>query len=101
MTEKAASTNRQGRWVNGARVAALGLLCLWAYWTTLGEMARRWLDDPQYSHGYLVPVFAAYLLWSRRDRLGGAAWQPSWWGLGLVLLAAVVRLAAARVAFGW
>src|SRR5260370_38351845 len=42
---------------------------LWAYWTTLGDAAERWSSDPQYSHGYLVPAFAALLLWLRRERL--------------------------------
>jgi exosortase len=55
---------------------------------------QRWATDPRYSHGFLVPLFALYLLWMRRDRLAGAAaWRPSWWGLlgvvgGLALNAA-------------
>ena len=45
-----------------ALIAAASLLVVWAYWTTLGDMACRWAHDPQYSHGYLVPGFALYLL---------------------------------------
>jgi exosortase len=26
-------------------------------------MADKWSDDPQYSHGFLVPLFSGYLLW--------------------------------------
>jgi exosortase len=80
--------------------AALGLalaaLALWAYWPTLGDMAWRWGHDPQYSHGYLVPAFAVYLLWVRRARLATAdAVAPAAWGLALIGAAAALRLAGA------
>jgi len=44
-------------------------------------MAAKWFSDPQYTHGYLVPLFSVYLLWARRDQLVGMKWTPSWWGL--------------------
>ena len=58
---------------------------LWAYWIVLGDMAERRVDDPQYSHGYLVPVFAVYLLWSRRQLIRGTRPTPSWWGVAILL----------------
>jgi exosortase len=68
---------------------------LWAYWPTLIEMAWRWAHDPQYSHGYLVPAFAAYLLWMRRERLQGRDIRPAAWGAGILLVAVGLRLAGA------
>jgi exosortase len=82
----------------GIVVAALAV---WAYWPTLGEMAWRWAHDPQYSHGYLVPVFALYLLWSRRDRLAGRELRPAAWGLALLGGAAALRLAGAYFHYGY
>ena len=53
---------------------AVALACaLWSYWTTLGDVTWRWGHDPQYSHGYLVPAFAAVLLYLRRGRPRGGA----------------------------
>ena len=66
---------------------------IWAYWTTLAEIADRWATDPQYSHGFLVPVFAAYLLWSRRGVVRAADLGPRWWGAGLVLAGGGLRMA--------
>ena len=43
-------------------VAGLGLLG-WAYWPTLEFLYSKWSNDPQYSHGFLVPIFSAYLIW--------------------------------------
>lgn len=64
----------------------------WAYWTTLLDMSERWSTDPQYSHGYLVPLFAGYLLWKRRSYLSTIdQWEPRWWGLGIVVVAVAMR----------
>ena len=46
-------------WQLAALVALLG----WAYWPMLEVFFDKWANDPQYSHGFLVPFFSAYLLW--------------------------------------
>jgi exosortase len=73
-------------------LSLLALAILWSYWTTLGLMVARWSEDPQYSHGWLVPVFAGYLLWLRRDRLIGQNLSVNLLGLGLLAAALVLRL---------
>jgi exosortase len=72
------------------------VVLLWSYWTTLVAMADRWARDPQYSHGFLVPVFALVVLWFRRDWLKKATWEPSFLGLPLLLAGVVIRLFAIR-----
>ncbi len=52
---------------------------VWAFWPTLTELFHVWSSDPQYSHGFLVPVFAAFLLWMRRDQLKEDAGRSTWW----------------------
>jgi exosortase len=64
----------------------------WAYWATLAEVVERWSTDPQYSHGFLVPLFSCYLLWMRRDHLSASDIGARWWGFGIVALAALLRL---------
>jgi len=64
----------------------------WAYWATLAEVVERWSTDPQYSHGFLVPAFSCYLLWMRRDQLRSPELGARWWGMGIVALAALLRL---------
>jgi exosortase len=87
----------------GPLLAVLGVVIglLWAYWPTLGGMARRWASDPQYSHGYLVPLFAVGLLWVRRERLATVAFAPSWWGVALITAGLGLWLAGARLYFPW
>jgi exosortase len=82
-------------------VLALAAGLLWSYWPALAAMARRWTADPQYAHGYLVPVFALVLLWLRRDRLDPSVCRTSWWGVPLLLFACVLRLAGALFFYEW
>jgi len=77
----------------------LGAAALWCYWPTLGKIVTRWGDDPQYSHGYLVPAFALYTLWLRRERLRFQKLSANALGLGLIAVAAALRLAGARYHF--
>jgi exosortase len=44
-------------------LAALSALVGWAFLPTFEFLSDKWVSDPQYSHGFLVPVFSAYLLW--------------------------------------
>jgi exosortase len=79
----------------------LGAILLYCYLPTLGEAVRRWHSDPQYSHGYLVPVFAVALLWLRRRSLASCSWQLSWWGVALLGAGAVMHVAGAYFYFDW
>lgn len=70
--------------------AALTGLVVWTYWPSFLAAADRWATDPQYSHGYLVPLFSVYLLWSRRRMLATARQRASKGGdiaAGFALLA--------------
>lgn len=95
-----------GQWT--LRLFPLGLVFLWSYWPTLVTMAERWWRDPQYSHGFLVPIFALTVLWFRKGVLEKEAWQPQWfgiehsaslWGLGFVASGAALKLVAASLDF--
>jgi exosortase len=72
---------------------------LWAFWPTLAAIADKWSTDPQYSHGFLVPVFAAYLLWHRRQLLPASLPPPSPWGLLLIGAGVALYVAGAYVYF--
>ena len=82
------------RWFSISRLlfVALGASCLWAYWPTLHHMEIRWSSDSQYSHGYLVPFFALFLLWHRRDYRAKLSFQGTPWGLAVVVAGVGLRL---------
>ncbi len=59
----------------------LGIVCgavlLWAFWPTFDFMFEKWVSDPQYSHGFLVPLFSGYLIY--RKLVPGAVWFSKPW----------------------
>ena len=74
-------------------VAIALIVGLVAFSGSLLELVHRWSTQDEYSHGYLIPVIAAWLLWTRRDALIAGFGQPSWTGLALILLAALMHIA--------
>ena len=68
-------------------LAASVLICLVAFGDSLLELVRRWTAQEEYSHGFLIPVIVAWLLWSCRDAILASIGRPTWVGPLLILLA--------------
>ncbi len=68
----------------GLLLAAV-LIALYA--PVLRILVDQWYRDPDYSHGFLVPLLSAYLIWQRRDKLSRVPRHPSLWGIVIVLMA--------------
>jgi len=60
----------------------LGLL----YHGVAVKLVTDWYDLPDFSHGFLIPFFAAFLLWDKRHKLQNTVITPSWAGVWLVAL---------------
>ena len=75
-------------------VALLIIVFVWSYSSAIAYLVRRWWTEPDYTYGFLVPLFSAYLLWRRRSMLLTANLQGSWWGLVLVAMAAGLRISS-------
>ena len=66
-----------------------GFLLLVCYGPILGALVKNWNDDADMGHGFFVPVIAAYIAWQKKDELAGVRAKPNWWGLAIVLYAAL------------
>jgi exosortase len=82
-------------------IAVFAAALLWSVWPSLGKMAECWSSDPRYSHGFLVPLFAVYLLWLRRDMVVPATPRAVWWGVLAVAAGAALRFAGDRFYLPW
>ena len=76
-------------WILGGIAALLAAI---AFHGALFELVRRWTTQEEYSHGFLIPLVAAWLLWTRRDVLLASFGPPSWAGVLLILLAMIMHM---------
>lgn len=64
-------------------VIATGFLLL--YWQTITALVVDWGDNPNFSHGFLIPFVTGYMIWYKQNELATIAHEPS--NLGLVIIA--------------
>jgi exosortase D (VPLPA-CTERM-specific) len=69
-----------GAVVLAAFIAVLGVL---PFWDGLTIMWKEW-SYPEYSHSFLIPLVALFLVWQQKDRLELASFAGSWVGVALV-----------------
>lgn len=69
-------------------IGAFSVLLLVLYGPILRSLVLDWWRDPNYGHGFLVPVFAGLVLWKERSRLAEIPLKPSNFGF-LVMFGAV------------
>jgi exosortase len=74
-------------------IGGLSLVVVWAYWNTIEMLFGAWMSA-QYSHGFLIPIFAAVLIAMRREPFEPVANSVRWWGVAIMVAGMGVRLIA-------
>jgi exosortase len=87
MTATIESVSRRRDWWQWLVLATLIVLL---YYEILARLVRQWIQDPNFSHGFFVPAFSAFVVWNERKRLAQLEERPSWWGVVNVALALCV-----------
>ncbi|MGB0911722.1 MAG: exosortase/archaeosortase family protein, partial [Nitrospirales bacterium] len=64
-------------------IPIIGLLAI-LYRDIVPALVMDWYNDPDYSHGFLVPFLSAFFIWERWDDLKKVEISPSYWGIGLL-----------------
>lgn len=73
------------------RAAVIGLAFVATFWhllafvPPLGSLTYAWVYEADWSHGPLIPVFSAYLVYLKWDRLRRCRMAYPWLGLPLIL----------------
>jgi exosortase len=68
------------------QLGVLAVLSVWIYWSTLSHLLGQWWHDPDFSFGFIVPLFSVFLVWQDRHRLARISTQPAWSGLAVLAL---------------
>ena len=65
------------------------------------RLVRIWIDDKNWSHGFIIPLFSLYLLFDRRGEILAARRRTCLWGLAALIIAAVLEGLAYAVGNPW
>src|SRR5437763_15544341 len=91
IAKPASETVRSPGWI-AALVAIVGVLGF-VYFPLLSYSFEQWLK-PDYSHGFLVPIFSLYLAWMWKSWMPNEITWPEPKGLAFIVGAAVLFLLA-------
>jgi len=84
------SASRAESPLNGIWTVCVSLLIagfvVFLYREVLWGLGSDWNNNPDYSHGFLVPFLSAYFIWERWNALSDETPSPSIWGIGLLSL---------------
>ena len=73
-------------WTDAIPLILVLVFVVLLYRSVAVKLVTDWYELPDFSHGFLIPFFAAYLVWTKRDELRATPVRPTWAGLPLVLL---------------
>lgn len=72
--------------------AVITLLLVAVYYRVAAKLIYDWYTIPDYSHGFLVPLFSLFLMWDKRKAIRSTPIRQSWAGISLVVTAIAVLI---------
>jgi len=83
------SASSRLNWLPYVAIAALLIIL---YYRVAVKLVHDWYTIPDYSHGFLVPFFAAFLIWDKRKVLKATPIRQTWSGIALVVFSIMVLI---------
>ena len=74
------------------QVAVLLAIVGFLYHQILSGLVVNWWTDPNFSHGFFVPLFSLFIVWKDRKKLAVIPRQPTWVGLVVISGALLVLI---------
>jgi exosortase len=72
--------------------ALVGLLVIALYYRIGIKLVIDWYNIPDYSHGFLVPLFSLFLLWDKREKIAATPVRPTWAGVPMIILGLLILI---------
>jgi exosortase len=86
--------------VGVSKVLLLVGLMVWMYWGHLYRLFKYW-QQPDWSHGFLIPLFCLYIVNAKRRQLLTDDHQGSFWGLVIMVMSMAVYALSIYTRFGY
>ena len=81
---------RLATWKSWSQLAILAALLALLYYRIVADLAVEWWSNPNYSHGFLIPIFCGWMIWKQRKHLTDESVRPS--SLGFALIGAALGM---------
>jgi exosortase len=70
----------------------IAILLIGLYYRVAIKLVYDWYTIPDYSHGFLVPLFAAFLVWDKRKVLQATPIKQTWSGIALIVFSIIILI---------
>lgn len=100
MAESLETANTQSKYIDEARkswfdiglhsylkIVIIGVLFCWFFWYEIYRIVGKWFNDPNWSHGFLIPFFSLYFINQRKKEILSLKPEADYLGLVFMLLA--------------
>lgn len=57
----------------------------WLYYPVIFKMVSEWYNNPNHSHGFIIPLISGYFVWQRKEIVKRVAIRPTNWGIFLLI----------------
>ncbi len=84
------SINARSAWL---QILTLCTVFALVYNHTLVKLVKDWSTDDNFSHGFMIPFIAAFILWYNREKIKSAAIGTSKWGYALIVAGMLLHIA--------
>ena len=85
MQSEATSQHRPGSIIPFLLGALLILMLFGLYWGLFVSLVKQLTSNEDNSYGLILPFVAAYIVYRKWPEIRSQSWQPSWWGLVVVI----------------
>lgn len=82
-----ADHTRRAIWKSWSQVSILAALVALLYYRIVVNLAVEWWSDPNYSHGFLMPIFCGWMIWRQKKHLTDESVRPNLLGFALIGIA--------------
>jgi exosortase len=80
------------------QIAIVAVLLVAVFWEAIRtQLVFRWLNEGNWSHGWLIPVFSLYFLYTRQEQLLRCRPRPNYLGAVILALSLLLYFAGAWV----
>jgi exosortase len=59
---------------------------------TILKLVKDWSIDENFSHGFLIPFIAGYMIWRKKEEIFQVPLRPSNWGLAIIASAMLLHI---------